>query len=46
MSLSKRFNEWEKEIRQYCEENGLDFEKAKKLSKADNTTMLVLQYFD
>ena len=44
--MCKRFDEWENEIRKYCEENGLDFEKAKTMAQSSNQTMLLLQYFD
>lgn len=44
--MSRRFLEWEDQIRKYCEENNLSFEKAKTMSECYNKDMLVLQYFD
>ena len=44
--MCKRFDEWENEIRKYCEENGLDFEKARTMAQSSNQTTLLLQYFD
>ncbi len=44
--MNKRFKEWENEIKRYCEENNLSFERAKKMSGCYNENMLVLQYFD
>lgn len=44
--MCKRFDEWENEIKTYCNENRLDFEKAKDMVQSSNKTMLLLQYFD
>lgn len=41
-----RFNEWENDIKQYCKENNLSFEKAQKMAKGSNKTTLVLQYYN
>lgn len=44
--MCKRFEEWKGEIKQYCDENNLSFEKAKNMVQSSNKTMLLLQYFD
>ena len=44
--MCRRFEEWSSEIQKYCEENDLDFEKAKKLSKSWGKDNLMLQYHD
>lgn len=44
--MCERFEEWKDEIKKYCEENNLSFEKAKKMSKGSNKDMLLLQYYD
>lgn len=44
--MCKRFEEWEQQIKKYCIENNLSFEKAKKMSRSSNKTTLLLQYFD
>ena len=44
--MCKLFDEWSQNIRQYCEENNLSFDKAKKLSQCWGENMLALQYHD
>ena len=44
--MCKLFEEWSGEIQKYCEDNGLNFEKAKKLSKSWSKNDLLLGYFD
>ena len=44
--MCKRFDEWENEIKKYCSDNNLSFEKAKSMSQSSNKTTLLLQYFD
>ncbi len=44
--MCKRFDEWEDEIKKYCLENDLSFEKAKSMAQSSNKTTLLLQYFD
>lgn len=40
------FATWEPEIHKYCEDNGLDFNKAKTMPKAWNKDFLVFLYAD
>lgn len=44
--MCKRFDEWENEIRKYCADNNLSFEKAKSMAQSSNKTTLLLQYFN
>lgn len=44
--MCKRFDEWADDIKKYCNDNNLSFEKAKKMSQSSNKTTLLLQYFD
>ena len=44
--MSPRFQEWSEQIEKYCIDNGLNFEKAKKLSQCWNKNTLGLQYYD
>lgn len=44
--MCKRFEEWKDEIKEYCENNNLSYEKAAKMVQSSNKTMLLLQYFD
>ncbi len=44
--MCKRFDEWSEHIKGYCDVNGLDFEKAKKLSKSWGIDDLMLLYYD
>ncbi len=42
--MCKLFDDWKKEIREYCENNGLSFEAAEKLSQSWNKTTIVLYH--
>lgn len=44
--MCKLFNDWSEEIKAYCEENGLSFEKAQKMSKSWGKNDVILQYFN
>lgn len=44
--MCKLFDDWENEIRLYCQENDLDFEKLKKLSQCWGKDFLALQYYN
>ena len=44
--MCKLFDDWTPQIKGYCDENGLDFEKAKQLSQSWGRDILVLQYHD
>lgn len=44
--MCKLFVDWEKEIREYCRKNGLDFSKAEKSGKCWGKDVLMLQYID
>lgn len=44
--MCKLFNQWENEIRDYCKNNNLDFEKAKKMPKSWGKDDIALQYVD
>lgn len=44
--MSKFFDEWESEIKSYCSQNKLNFEKAKSMSQSFGKDILVLQYYD
>ncbi len=44
--MCKLFSEWEKEIREYCRENGLAFSKVQKAGKCWGKDFLILQYVD
>ena len=44
--MCKLFDEWKSEIKKYCEQNGLSFEKAEKLPQAWNNTTIALYYCD
>ncbi len=44
--MCRRFEEWSSEIQKYCEENDLDFEKAKKMVKSWGKNNLMLLYYD
>lgn len=44
--MCKLFLEWEKEIRAYCKENGLDFSKAERAGKCWGGNVLMLQHID
>lgn len=38
------FDEWKAEIKQYCDQNGLSFEAAQKMSQAWNKTTVALYH--
>lgn len=40
------FQEWSEEIKAYCEQNGLNFEKARKMCKSWGKNDIALQYYD
>ncbi len=42
--MCKRFDDWSPQIEKYCIENGLNFEKAKKLSKSWGIDDLMFSY--
>lgn len=44
--MCKLFDDWSKEIEAYCKANGLNFDKAKKLSQSWNKTSIGLCYHD
>ncbi len=44
--MCKLFDDWSDEIKKYCEQNGLDFEKAKSSSKSWNRNTVLLGYYD
>lgn len=44
--MCKRFEDWSSQIEKYCSENGLSFEKAKKLSKSWGIDDLMLLHYD
>lgn len=44
--MCKLFDNWSDEIRNYCNENNLNFEKAKSLSQCWGKDFLALQFFD
>lgn len=44
--MCKLFNEWENEIKAYCDNNGLDFQKALKLPQCWGKNDVWLQYHD
>ena len=44
--MCKLFEEWSSEIQKYCEDNGLNFEKAKGLSPCWGKDDLLLGYHD
>lgn len=44
--MCKLFDDWSEQIKEYCDINGFDFEKAKKLSQSWGKNILVLQYHD
>lgn len=43
--MCKMFDDWSKQIEEYCMENNLNFEKAKKMSKCCSNDDIILQYF-
>ena len=42
--MCKLFDDWNTEIKQFCDDNGYDFEAAKELSQAWNSNTVVLYY--
>ena len=44
--MCRLFDEWKNEIKRYCEQNNLSFEKAETLSQAWNESTVVLYYCD
>jgi len=44
--MCKLFDEWKNEIKDYCDKQGLSFEKAEKLAQSWNKTMVALSYYD
>lgn len=44
--MCKLFDEWSNDIKVYCNNNGLNFDKAKRLSKCWGKNDLLLQYHD
>lgn len=44
--MCKLFTDWENEIKAYCIENGLDFEKAKNMPKCWGENDIWLQHHD
>lgn len=44
--MCKLFDDWSNEIRKYCENNGLSFEKARTMTQSWNKEMVLLGYDD
>lgn len=44
--MCKLFDDWSSQIKEYCENNGFDFEKAKNLSQCWGKEFLALQFHD
>ena len=44
--MCKLFDEWTPQIKRYCENNNLSFEKAKDLSQCWGKDDIILQYYD
>lgn len=44
--MCKLFDDWSNDIRSYCQNNNLSFERAKQLSQCWGKDFLALQYFD
>ncbi len=44
--MCKLFDEWSDNIKDYCEKNNFDFEKARKLSQCWGRDFLALQFHD
>lgn len=44
--MCKLFDDWSSEIQNYCINNNLSFEKAKKMSQCWGSNFLALQFFD
>ena len=44
--MCKLFNDWTPQIKEYCIQNNLSFEKAEKMSKCWGKNDVILQYYD
>ena len=44
--MCKQFEDWKADISNYCDSNGLSFEKAQRMVKSSNRDVLLLQHFD
>lgn len=44
--MCKLFDDWTNDIKEYCQKNNLDFEKAKSLSQCWGSNFLALQFHD
>ena len=44
--MCKLFDDWSTQIKEFCENNGLDFEKTKRMSQSWSKDVLVLQFHD
>lgn len=44
--MCKLFDEWSPQIREYCNNNNLSFEKAQKMSQCWGKNDIILQYYD
>ena len=44
--MCKLFNDWSEEIKLYCQQNDLSFDKAQKMSKSWGKSDVILQYYD
>jgi hypothetical protein len=44
--MKSLFNKYEQEIKEYCDDNGLDFSKAKKMGHCWGKNDLIIQYVD
>ncbi len=44
--MCKLFNDWSPQIKKYCIDNNLSFDKAEKLSKSWGKDDIILQYYE
>ncbi|MBQ7574287.1 MAG: hypothetical protein IJT23_08505 [Clostridia bacterium] len=44
--MCKLFDEWTPQIKEYCENNNLSFEKARNMSQCWSKNDVILQYYD
>ena len=44
--MCKLFDDWSKQIKEYCDDNGFDFEKATQLSQCWGKDFVALQFHD
>ena len=44
--MCKLFEEWTPQIKEYCENNNLSFDKAKNMSQCWGKNDIILQYYD